>query len=231
MKNRLINKILFYINLKFCRFNLISLTKSSQISSSAILKSAKISGNVNIADKVIIQGGVTIVSTANAKVNIDRYTVINGPNTDLYASINSIEIGSFCSIARNVSFQEFTHYVNRITTHLVMKHVFKNGDQDITSKGSIKIGNDVWIGAHSVILSGVTIGDGAIVASNSVVNSDVPPYAIVGGSPARIIKYRFDQDTIKDLLEIQWWNWELEKIKANKDLFLTESLIDLKNFL
>ncbi|PWB24611.1 hypothetical protein DCO46_11265 [Flavobacterium sp. HTF] len=112
-----------------------------------------------------------------------------------------------------------------------MKHIFNGEHPDIVSKGPIKVGNDVWIGAHSVILSGVTIGDGAIIASNSVINKDVPPYAIVGGSPARIIKYRFDKPTIDNLLKIKWWDWDLKKIKANKELFLTEDLSNLNDFL
>ncbi|MBW4360340.1 CatB-related O-acetyltransferase [Flavobacterium sp. NAS39] len=105
-----------------------------------------------------------------------------------------------------------------------MKHIFKIADQDIISKGSIKIGNDVWIGTHSVILSGVTIGNGAIIASNSVVTTDVPPYAIVGGSPAKILKYRFDNEVIDKLKIIKWWDWDVEKIEANKNVF-TSSLI------
>ena len=71
------------------------------------------------------------------------------------------------------------------------------------------IGNDVWIGQGAFIKGGVTIGDGAIVAAHAVVVKDVPPYAVVGGVPARVIKYRFDEDAIKDLLEIKWWNYDL----------------------
>ncbi|MBF4465679.1 CatB-related O-acetyltransferase [Flavobacterium sp. LC2016-12] len=171
------------------------------------------------------------MASAHSKISIGRFSVVNGPNTDFQASLNSIEIGSFCSIARNVTFQESTHYTNRISTHYILQHVFKETGEDITSKGPIKIGNDVWIGTHSVILSGVTVGDGCIIASNSVVNSDIPPYAIVGGSPARIIKYRFDDETIKKLLKIKWWDWEIEKIKKNKELFLNDGMVHLDNFL
>ncbi|WP_255557670.1 CatB-related O-acetyltransferase [Flavobacterium taihuense] len=224
MKNRLFNKVIFYAYNKFFKFNIISVTKTSKISPLATLKKVTISGDIDIDDYAILQGGVTLVSSSGAKIKIGRYSVINGPNTDLYASINSIEIGAFCSIARNVSFQEFTHHSDRITTHLIMKHIFKIADQDIISKGSIKIGNDVWIGTHSVILSGVTIGNGAIIASNSVVTTDVPPYAIVGGSPAKILKYRFDNEVIDKLKIIKWWDWDVEKIEANKNVF-TSSLI------
>ena len=88
--------------------------------------------------------------------------------------------------------------------------------EDITSawdrKGDIIIGNDVWIGYEAVIMSGVTIGDGAIIGARSVVTKDIPPYTIVGGVPARQIRRRFSEETIAALLELKWWNWPREKI-------------------
>ncbi|WP_114389034.1 CatB-related O-acetyltransferase [Notoacmeibacter marinus] len=82
------------------------------------------------------------------------------------------------------------------------------------SRGDTLVGNDVWIGMNSTIMPGVTIGDGAIIATNSTVVSDVPPYAIVGGNPARPIRMRFDQQTVQRLLAIAWWNWPTERITA-----------------
>jgi acyl-[acyl carrier protein]--UDP-N-acetylglucosamine O-acyltransferase len=90
---------------------------------------------------------------------------------------------------------------------------------DATSRGEIIVGHDVWIGANAVILSGVNIGNGAVVAAGAVVNKDVPPYAVVGGVPAKLIKMRFEPEQIAALEKIQWWNWPLEKIRANLDLF------------
>ena len=86
-------------------------------------------------------------------------------------------------------------------------------------KTSIVIQNDVWIGQAVTIYGGVTIHNGAVVAGNSVVTKDVPPYAIVGGNPARVIKYRFDEETIKKLLKIEWWYWREEYIKSNGKWF------------
>ena len=80
------------------------------------------------------------------------------------------------------------------------------------SKGDITVENDVWIGHGSKILSGVSIGDGAIIGANSLVTRDIPPYAIAAGSPARVIKYRFDEQTIEKLLEIRWWDFKEEEI-------------------
>ena len=86
---------------------------------------------------------------------------------------------------------------------------------DDSGSGDILIGNDVWIGYEAVILSGVAIGDGAIVAARSVVTKDVPPYTIVGGVPAKPIRRRFDQETIDALLELRWWDWPLERLSGS----------------
>jgi acetyltransferase-like isoleucine patch superfamily enzyme len=83
------------------------------------------------------------------------------------------------------------------------------------AKGDVHIGHDVWIGLDATILSGVTIGHGAVIGTKAVVAKDVPPYAIVVGNPARIVKYRFDEATIKMLLDVQWWDWDPEKIRRN----------------
>ena len=83
------------------------------------------------------------------------------------------------------------------------------------NKGNINIGNDVWIGYNATIMAGVAIGDGAIIATNSTVIKDVEPYSIVGGNPAREIKKRFSKEAITKLLELQWWNWDIEKITRN----------------
>lgn len=83
------------------------------------------------------------------------------------------------------------------------------------NKGDIVIGNDVWIGYDAIIMPGVKIGDGAIIGTRAIVTNDVPPYTIVGGIPAKVIKKRFSDDIILKLLKIKWWDWPNEKIKAN----------------
>jgi virginiamycin A acetyltransferase len=82
-------------------------------------------------------------------------------------------------------------------------------------RGDTRVGNDVWLGYRSTLMPGVTIGDGAIVASAAVVTRDVPPYAVVGGNPAAVIRMRFDPGTVARLLRIAWWDWEPERITRN----------------
>ena len=91
----------------------------------------------------------------------------------------------------------------------------ENVTESWNNKGDIIIGNDVWIGYEAVIMSGVNIGDGAIIGTRAVVTKDIPPYTIVGGVPAKIIRKRFSDEVISQLLEIKWWDWNKEKIKNN----------------
>lgn len=100
-----------------------------------------------------------------------------------------------------------------------MSDLFGELDFDMKRKGQILIQNDVWIGRGSTIMGGITIHNGAVIAANSVVTKDVEPYSIVGGNPAKLIKYRFDSEIIEKLLSIQWWNWDYKKISSNKKWF------------
>ncbi len=136
---------------------------------------------------------------------------------------DKLKIGRFCSVACGVKFvfTSANHTLRSLSTYtfpiffeewgLDVKNITKAWD----NKGNIIIGNDVWIGYGAVILSGVTVGDGAIIGARAVVTKDVPPYTIVGGVPARQIRKRFDDETIKKLLTLQWWNWDYEKIRKN----------------
>lgn len=96
----------------------------------------------------------------------------------------------------------------------------------MTNLKPIEIGNDVWIGANVTILRGVHIGDGAVIGANTLVNKDIPPYAIVVGCPARVIKYRFEETVIQKLLNLKWWNWTDEKIQRNLALFQDEPTME-----
>ncbi len=134
-----------------------------------------------------------------------------------------LKIGKFCSVACGAKFL-FTsgnHSLRSLSTYTFS--IFyeqwgldpKNIRDAWDNKGDIVIGNDVWIGYEAVILSGVTVGDGAVIGTRAVVTKDVPPYTIVGGVPARPIRRRFDPQTIARLEELRWWDWEEERIARN----------------
>jgi lipopolysaccharide transport system ATP-binding protein len=130
-----------------------------------------------------------------------------------------VVIGKFCSIAEDVKIVAGgEHNLNHVTT-FPLKDRLKGSKLPIHHKGAIIIENDVWIGTGAIILAGVKIGNGAVVGAGSVVTHDVPDYAIVAGVPARVVKFRFTTDQIKKLLEIAWWNWDIEKIVENVDYF------------
>jgi virginiamycin A acetyltransferase len=130
-------------------------------------------------------------------------------------------IGKFCMIASDVKFimNGTSHLTNALTTYPFA--IFGKGwgnameNKSYPQKGDINIGNDIWIGYNATIMAGVTIGDGAIIATNSTVIKDVEPYSIVGGNPAKEIRKRFSKDVIDKLLELKWWNWDIEKITKN----------------
>ncbi len=154
-------------------------------------------------------------------VSVGRYSYISG-----HAELNNVEFGSFCSIGSRL----MNHLGNHPSrTFVSTSPVFYMPNAPVPSfseketfpsyGGKVKIGNDVWIGQEVLLMDGVTIGNGAIVAARSVVSRDVPPYAIVGGVPAKLIRYRFDEETIQQLGSFQWWDKEIEWIKSNVDAF------------
>ncbi|KAM3102591.1 CatB-related O-acetyltransferase [Phormidesmis sp. 146-12] len=145
-------------------------------------------------------------------------------------------IGKFCAIATNVKFimNGANHKLDGISTY---PFPIFGGDweaemsklMDLPSRGDTIVGNDVWIGYESLIMPGVQIGDGAVIAAKSVVVKDVPPYTIAGGNPARVLKLRFSEAEIAQLLEIQWWNWAINKITRNIGLIMDTDLRALRN--
>ena len=139
-----------------------------------------------------------------------------------------VTIGKFCSIASEVEiFVGGNHNANWITTYpvrIMMNLDGKYSDGHPSSSGDVVIGNDVWIGRGATILSGCHIGDGAIIGARAVVAKDIPPYAIAVGNPVRVVKYRFDDEQIQNLLAIRWWDWELDKIKENTDLLCSPDI-------
>ncbi len=149
---------------------------------------------------------------------------------------DKLKVGKFCSIACGAKFlfTSANHTMHSISTY-PFPLFFEEWGLDVTNitsawdnKGDIVIGNDVWIGYEAIVLSGVTIGDGAIIGTRAVVTKDVPPYTIVGGIPAKPIRKRFSDEVISKLLELQWWNWPENRIKENIDVIQSGRIKDLK---
>jgi len=143
-------------------------------------------------------------------------------------------IGKFCMIASGVTFimNGANHLTDAASTYPFA--IFGNGWEKAMDgktypiKGDTVIGNDVWIGYNATIMPGVQVGDGAIIASNSTVVKNVAPYSIVGGNPAKEVKKRFSEEEIQHLLNIKWWDWDMEKITQNLDKLTSNRILDLK---
>lgn len=137
------------------------------------------------------------------------------PQIEAWDDKTKLKIGKFCSIARGVNIiLGGNHRTDWTTTYpfnaFFEEYKYITGHP--STKGNITIGNDVWLADGCKILSGVTIGDGAVIAADAVVTKDVPPYAICAGNPAKVVKYRFDEETIRHMEEMKWWNWKNEII-------------------
>lgn len=165
--------------------------------------------NVVTGREVKIYSGCQIVDSS-----IDDYTYCSYDTT-----INKANIGKFCSIAGNVIIGAAEHPTTWVSTSPVFENVKNSGTSvkfAIEKLPPVKIttiGNDVWIGASAMIKQGVTVGNGAVIGAMAMVTKDVPPYAIVVGIPARIIRYRFDEATIKELEETKWWELSEEDLR------------------
>lgn len=192
--------------------------------------SEKIYPRSNDCQTVYLKNVVT-----RANIEIGAFTIYNDfcndprdfeKNNVLYQyTVNKdrLIIGKFCSIACKAKFLMTSgNHTMRSLSSYTFPIFYEEWGLDIgqvtdawDNRGDIVIGNDVWIGYDAIIMSGVKIGDGAVIGTRAVVTRDVPPYTIVGGVPAKVIRKRFSEDVILKLLEMKWWDWPYEKIRAN----------------
>lgn len=186
-----------------------------------ISKLAFVSANNKLDKSVVIYRGVKIKGSS-----VGRHSYI-GNNTD----VENAEIGSFCSIADHCRIGMASHTLDKLSTSPIFT-LRVNGcqvqwvDKDIETEKNDRayLGNDVWIGSHVLVKGGVHIGNGACVAAGAVVVKDVPPYAIVGGVPAKVIRYRFPEDVIAQLEELKWWNLPDEELMEHIAVFQKENM-------
>lgn len=171
-------------------------------------------------------------------IEIGRYTY-GGPKLHWKKGDfnHSLKIGSFCSIADDVSIFVGTHGRHSIDhlSSFPLNMIYGKPSKRIPSRYevgnlSVSIGNDVWIGRGATIMAGISIGNGAVVASRAVVTKDVAPFSIVGGIPAKLIRYRFSHDIIEKIQALRWWDWSDDLIKKNLDLFNTPEFNHLSAF-
>lgn len=163
---------------------------------------------------------ITSFMIGNSLITVDAYTYVSSHMyIKEFGEGACLNVGKFSSIADNVIiFLGGNHRVDWITTYPFNQLYFDTfGAQDIVghpaTNGDVHIGNDVWIGSNVTIMSGICIGNGAVIATGSVVTHDVEPYSIVGGNPAKHIRYRFEQETRKALEKLRWWDLDVAEIK------------------
>ncbi len=184
-----------------------------------------------VSNPNIIIGDYTYYDDPEDSENFERNVLYHFPFVG-----DRLIIGKFCALARGIKFimNGANHQLDGFSTYPF--YIFGNGwekatprPEQVTYKGDTVIGNDVWIGYESVIMPGVQVGHGAIIAAKSVVVNDIAPYTIVGGNPAKFIRARFDDAIIESLLDIAWWDWEIEKVTRNLEKIVAADIEALKN--
>ena len=196
--------------------------------------------NVAVPSVCFIKNVVT-----RKNISIGDYTYYDDPDgaEDFEAHVtyhyeflgDRLVIGKFCAIARGITFimNGANHRMNSVTTYPfnIMGHGWEKCTptlEDLPFKGDTVVGNDVWIGQDVTVMPGVHIGDGAIIAAESVVTRDIPPYHVAGGNPCRVIRKRFDGALIDYLLALKWWAWDAEKIFCNLEALCSGDLEQIR---
>lgn len=174
-------------------------------------------------DSLTTQPALAPVPMGRHSYGAPRVLVYNNEHAD-------VTIGAFCSIAAGVTiFAGGDHALDIIST-FPLTQLFEGRETHNRGKGAVRIGNDVWVGMGATIMSGVTVGDGAVIAARSVVTRDVAPYAVVAGNPAREVKKRFTDEEIAILLELAWWTWPDERIQKALKVLTSGDVSALRSY-
>lgn len=193
----------------------------ASVSHSKLMAGVSVGNDTNIA-RCVLGGGVAV----NRRSYVNDSQIGDFSYVGINATIGFSKVGKFCSIAHNVYIGGFDHEYTKVTTMPMFR--FKQmvaGERPIPAyKEFCHVGNDVWIAAGAQILHKASVGDGAIIGAGAVVTKDVPPYAIVAGVPARIIKYRFTPEVIDRLLKIRWWDWPKHLIDENVEWMINSDV-------
>lgn len=212
-----------------------AIIKNSEVDSSTVLyknvrvTNSSIEGNCTIGDNTsILKSHIGSGVILNRNCSLDQCTIGFATYINQNGTIKKSNIGKFCCISWNVTiYAGDNHNFNAASMYTTYhwKHVFgssiESNSKEVEKK--TKIGNDVWIGNGAIVINGVSVGDGAIIGAGAVVTKDVPPYSVVAGVPAKVIRYRFDPEIIEKLLQVKWWDWPEEILREN------ESIIRCKN--
>lgn len=171
------------------------------------LQNVKFGGENNIPEFCVISGTCSL-----------GFRTTLGKNNFIFGDVS---IGKYCQIGAFVAFHSSNHPVNYLTTYINLR-LFDGELGNLKNINPIVVGHDVWVGHGATILSGVSVGSGAIIGAGSVVTKDVPAYSIVGGNPARVIRYRFSEKIIFELLGLKWWDLEPKSLDKIKVLFFSD---------
>lgn len=213
-----------YPNYTHSLFNRFAAETALDIDSTAdVSRGCTLRGKITLAENArldigcVLSGDITVGTRSNMQ-----------PKCEV---IGDVTIGNYCAIARNTVFQQTNHETTKPAMQMRFYTDVLGDSLEHTTNGPIVIGNDVWIGTQSIILSGVTVGDGAIIGAGSIVTRDVAPYSVVAGVPAEHVKWRFPEEIREALLELSWWDWDEDQIRAHKEFFTNkiESVTDIPN--